>query len=87
VFRALEDHATPEGNIMPCDMWSSRFLFPPYKPLVATHMLTSFHMPKSMMMMVVSTFSGFDLLKEAYRKAIKERYKWGCYGDAMLIMD
>jgi S-adenosylmethionine:tRNA ribosyltransferase-isomerase len=87
VFRALEDQASPQGIILPCDRWSSRFIFPPYTPQAATHLLTTFHMPKSMMMMTTSAFAGFDLLKEAYRKAIKERYKWGCYGDSMLIMD
>jgi S-adenosylmethionine:tRNA ribosyltransferase-isomerase len=87
VFRALEDQSSPEGIILPCNKWTSRFIFPPHKPQVATHLITSFHMPKSMMQITVSAFAGFELLKEAYRKAIKERYRWGCYGDSMLIMD
>jgi S-adenosylmethionine:tRNA ribosyltransferase-isomerase len=86
-YRALEDRATADGNVIPCDSWTSRFIFPPYKSLVTTRLLTSFHMPKSMMMMTLSAFTGFELLSETYRKAIKERYRWGCYGDTMLVMD
>jgi S-adenosylmethionine:tRNA ribosyltransferase-isomerase len=87
VFRALEDRGTTEGTVITSETWISKFLFPPYKPLVPTHLITNFHLPRSMMMMVVTAFTGYDLLKEVYRKAIKERYRFGCYGDAMLIMD
>ncbi|GHT69186.1 S-adenosylmethionine:tRNA ribosyltransferase-isomerase [Bacteroidia bacterium] len=87
VFRAMEDNTTTLSTITPCDSWTSKFFFPPYKTIMPTHLITNFHLPRSSMMMVVSSFAGYDLLMETYRKAIKEKYKFGAYGDAMLIMD
>jgi S-adenosylmethionine:tRNA ribosyltransferase-isomerase len=85
-FRALESNVTIQ-TITPCNKWTNRFFFPPYHPVLPTHLITNFHMPRSMMMMTVSAFAGYDLLIKTYRRAIQDGYKFGCYGDAMLIID
>ena len=54
---------------------------------VATAMVSNFHMPFSIMLMLVAAFGGYDLVMEAYNQAVKEKYRFGAYGDAMLIID
>ena len=86
VMRALETVVGTEGKIKPYDGWTNKFIFPPYEFTVPTSMVTNFHLPLSTLLMMVSAFAGYDLLFKAYKVAIKEKYNFGTYGDAMLIL-
>ena len=70
----------------PFEGWTNKFLFPPHEFSVANRMITNFHLPYSTLLMMVAAFGGYDFVMEAYQKAIKEEYRFGTYGDAMLII-
>jgi S-adenosylmethionine:tRNA ribosyltransferase-isomerase len=86
VLRTLESSVSTQGYLKPFDGWTNKFVFPPYEFSVPTSMVSNFHLPLSTLLMTVSAFAGFDFLFEAYKVAIKEKYRFGTYGDAMLIM-
>jgi len=86
VMRALETVVGTEGKIKPYDGWTNKFIFPPYDFTVANAMITNFHMPYSTLIMLTAAFGDYDLIMKAYETAIKEGYKFGVYGDAMLII-
>jgi len=86
VLRTLESSVSTSGFLKPFDGWTNKFIFPPYEFSVPNKMITNFHLPYSTLLMMVSAFGGYDLVFEAYRKAIKEKYRFGTYGDAMLIL-
>ena len=86
VLRTLESSVSTDGYLKPYSGWTNKFIFPPYDFSVPNSMLTNFHLPLSTLLMMVSAFAGYDLLFEAYRVAIKEKYRFGTYGDAMLIL-
>ncbi len=86
VMRALETVAGTEGKIKPYDGWTNKFIFPPYDFTVANSMVTNFHMPYSTLLMMTAAFGGYDYVMNAYDVAIKEGYRFGVYGDAMLII-
>ena len=86
VMRTLESSVSTQMDVIPYKGWTNIFIFPPYNFQVANCMLTNFHLPKSSLMMQVAAFSGLDLLKKAYKEAIKEKYNFHTYGDAMLII-
>ncbi len=86
VLRTLESSVSTLGHLNPFDGWTNKFVFPPYEFLVPTSLISNFHMPLSTMLMNVSAFAGFDFLFKAYKLAIKEKYRFGTYGDAMLIL-
>ena len=86
VMRALETVVGTEGKIKPYDGWTNKFIFPPYDFTVANSMITNFHLPYSTLLMVTSAFGDYDLIMKAYETAIAESYKFGVYGDAMLII-
>ncbi len=86
VMRALESSVSTEGQLKPFEGWTNRFIFPPYEFSVANAMVTNFHLPYSTQLMMVTAFGGFDLIMEAYRVAKTEGYRFGTYGDAMLIL-
>ncbi len=86
VMRGLETAVSINGMIKPYDGWTNKFIYPPYDFSVATSMVTNLHLPQSTLMMMVSAFSGFDLLHKAYKEAVKEKYRFFSYGDAMLIL-
>ncbi|MCD6596652.1 MAG: tRNA preQ1(34) S-adenosylmethionine ribosyltransferase-isomerase QueA [Bacteroidales bacterium] len=86
VLRTLESSVSTEGYLNPFEGWTNKFIFPPYEPIIPNRMITNFHLPLSTLLMMVSSFSGYDFLFEAYRMAIKEKYSFGTYGDAMLII-
>lgn len=86
VLRTLESVVTTTGIVKPFEGWTNKFLFPPYDILVPNALITNLHMPKSIMMINVAAFSGFNELMKAYEIAVKEKYKFGTYGDAMLII-
>lgn len=86
VMRSMESSVSSNHRLKPYEGWTNKFIFPPYEFSIANCMITNFHTPKSTLMMMTSAFVGHDLLKEAYEIAIKEKYKFYSYGDAMLII-
>lgn len=86
VLRTLESSVSTQGHLKPYDGWTNKFVFPPHEFSVPTSMVSNFHLPLSTMLMNVSAFAGFDFLFKAYKLAIKEKYRFGTYGDAMLIL-
>jgi len=85
-MRALESSVSADLRLNQFDGWTNKFIFPPYDFSIANAMITNFHTPKSTLMMMTAAFMGFDFLKEAYAEAVKEKYKFFSYGDAMLII-
>jgi len=86
VLRTLESSVSTAGYLKPFDGWTNKFIFPPYEFSVPTRMVSNFHLPLSTLLMMVSAFAGYELLFESYKIAIKEKYRFGTYGDAMLII-
>lgn len=86
VMRTLESSVSTYGYLKPYEGWTNKFIFPPYEFSVASRMVSNFPLPLSTLFMMVSAFAGYDLLFDAYQKAIKEKYRFGTYGDAMLIL-
>ncbi len=86
VLRTLESSVSTTGHLKPFDGWTNKFIFPPYQVKVPNMMISNFHLPYSTLLMMVSAFGGFDLIADAYKTAIKEGYRFGTYGDAMLIL-
>jgi S-adenosylmethionine:tRNA ribosyltransferase-isomerase len=86
VLRTLESSVTTTGYLKPFDGWTNKFIFPPYEFNVPNCMVSNFHLPLSTLLMMVSAFAGYDFLFKAYKVAIKEKYRFGTYGDAMLIL-
>ena len=84
--RALETYVTTTEEIRPYDGWTNRFIFPPYKFSIPDAIITNFHLPHSTMLMNAAAFGGYDHIMNAYKVAIDEGYKFGTYGDAMLII-
>ena len=85
-LRAIESSVSTHGTLNPYEGWTNKFIFPPYDFRIPNCMITNFHTPKSTLMMHTAAFCGFDLLKKVYAEAIKEKYKFFTYGDAMLIL-
>lgn len=85
-IRAIESSVTTQGRITPFDGWTNKFIYPPYNFKIANCMITNFHTPKSTLLMMVCAFGGYDLMMEAYKVAVKEKYRFFTYGDAMLIL-
>jgi S-adenosylmethionine:tRNA ribosyltransferase-isomerase len=86
VLRTLESSVSTQGELKPFEGWTNKFIFPPYDFSVPTHMITNFHLPLTTLVMTVAAFAGYDFLFDAYDMAIKEKYNFGTYGDAMLII-
>ena len=86
VLRALATAVCMNGHLMTYSGWTNKFIFPPYEFTVADAMVSNFHTPYSTMVMMVTAFGGYDLVMKAYEEAVKEKYRFGCYGDAMLIL-
>ncbi len=84
--RALESSVTADGHLKPAKGWTDKFIFPPYDFKVTDRLLTNFHLPESTLLMLVSAFAGHDFMTHAYKKAIKDGYRFYSYGDAMLIV-
>ena len=85
-MRAIETSVTTQKLITPFEGWTNKFIYPPYDFNIANCMITNFHTPKSTLLMMVSAFGGHDLIMNAYEEAIKEKYNFFTYGDAMLIL-
>ncbi len=86
VLRTLESSVSTEGYLKPFSGWTNKFIFPPYEFSVPDAMVSNFHLPYSTLLMMVSAFAGYDFLFDAYKVAIAEKYRFGTYGDAMLII-
>ena len=86
VMRTLESSVSTKNEVIPFAGWTNKFLFPPHTYQIANCMLTNLHLPKSSLMMQVAAFSGLDLLKKTYKEALKKKYNFHTYGDAMLIL-
>ncbi len=86
VMRALASAVCMNGHLMTYEGWTNKFIFPPFDFTVADCMVSNFHMPYSTMLMMVAAFGGYDIVMKAYDEAVKEKYGFGAYGDAMLIM-
>jgi S-adenosylmethionine:tRNA ribosyltransferase-isomerase len=85
-MRALESSVSSQYTLNPYAGWTNKFVFPPHDFSIANAMVTNFHTPKSTLLMMVSAFAGYDFTKRAYQEAIKEKYNFFSYGDAMLII-
>jgi S-adenosylmethionine:tRNA ribosyltransferase-isomerase len=86
VLRAIESSVTTQGRLKSFEGWTNKFIFPPYDFQVPTSLITNFHLPLSTLLMAVTAFGGYEAMKKAYEVAVKEKYRFGTYGDAMLIM-
>jgi S-adenosylmethionine:tRNA ribosyltransferase-isomerase len=84
--RALESASDGSGEIGAAEGLTGLFIYPPYRFRAVDRLLTNFHLPRSTLLMLVSAFAGRDLILEAYRKAIREGYRFYSYGDVMLIL-
>ncbi|MCX7798354.1 MAG: tRNA preQ1(34) S-adenosylmethionine ribosyltransferase-isomerase QueA [Melioribacter sp.] len=84
--RALESSVTAEGFSKPNAGWTDKFIFPPYDFKITKKLITNFHAPESTLLMLVAAFAGYDFTMKAYKKALKEGYRFLSYGDAMLIL-
>ena len=87
VMRAIESTVSTDGHLKEYEGWTNKFIFPPYEFTVANAMISNFHMPLSTLLMIVAAFGGYDQVMDAYHVAMKEGYRFGTYGDAMLIID
>lgn len=86
VVRTLESSVSTSGMVKPFDGWTNKFIFPPYDFKVPDMLITNFHLPYSTLLMMAAAFAGYNQLFDAYKVAVKEKYRFGTYGDAMLIL-
>jgi len=86
VVRALETAVTSDHHVKAEKGWTDKFIYPPYEFKVVDALVTNFHLPGSTLLMLVSAFAGHDFVFKAYRKAVREKYRFYSYGDAMLIL-
>jgi len=86
VVRSLESAITSDSFVKPYEGWTDKFIFPPYEFRVVDRLITNFHLPCSTLLMLVCAFADRDLIFRAYRKAIREQYRFYSYGDAMIII-
>jgi S-adenosylmethionine:tRNA ribosyltransferase-isomerase len=85
-MRAIESSVSANKTLNPYNGWTDKFIFPPYEFSIANSMVTNFHMSESTLLMMSAGFAGYEFLMEAYHVAIKEKYHFFSYGDAMLII-
>lgn len=85
-LKTIESSVTANGRLKASNGWTDRFIIPPYEFKIANALITNFHLPESTLLMTTSAFGGYNLIMKAYQEAIKEKYKFFSYGDAMLIL-
>jgi S-adenosylmethionine:tRNA ribosyltransferase-isomerase len=85
-MRTLETSVSAGGKLKPSEGWTDKFIFPPFDFKICSGLLTNFHTPESTLLMMACAFGGYDLVMKAYQEAIKEKYRFFSYGDAMLII-
>jgi S-adenosylmethionine:tRNA ribosyltransferase-isomerase len=86
VMRGLESSVSSFGTLNPYDGWTHKFIYPPFEFSIANSMISNFHTPKSTLLMMVSAFGGKDFVMKAYKEAMKKKYNFSSYGDAMMII-
>ncbi len=86
VLRAIETSVTTKREITAFEGWTNKFIFPPYDFYIPDALITNFQLPQSTMLMFVAAFGGYETVMNAYETAVKENYRFGAYGDAMLII-
>ena len=87
VVKATETAVGTDGMLKEYDGWTNKFIFPPYDFGLADSMIANFYHPLSTLLMETAAFGGYDLVMEAYNLAVKHGYMFGCYGDALLIVN
>ncbi|MEO9870420.1 tRNA preQ1(34) S-adenosylmethionine ribosyltransferase-isomerase QueA [Ekhidna sp.] len=85
-MKTLESSVSANGLLKDNSGWTDKFIFPPYEFKICDALITNFHLPESTLLMMASAFGGYELIQEAYQTAIKEKYRFFSYGDAMLII-
>jgi S-adenosylmethionine:tRNA ribosyltransferase-isomerase len=85
-MRALETSFTADKLLKPSEGWTNIFIHPPYNFSISDALVTNFHLPKTSLLIMTCAFAGYDLTMEAYKKAIKDKYRFFSYGDAMLVI-
>ncbi len=85
-MRSLESSVSAAGRLKENEGWTDKFIFPPYEFKICNALISNFHMPESTLLMMACAFGGYELVMEAYQTAIKEKYRFFAYGDAMLIL-
>lgn len=85
-MRSIESAVSATGNLKAAEGWTNKFIYPPYDFSIANCMITNFHLPKTSLLIMISAFTGHDLAMEVYAEAVKEKYSFFSYGDAMLIL-
>ena len=85
-MRAVETSVSTDGMLKPYEGWTNKFIFPPYDFSIADALITNFHTPLSTLLMMISAFGGHELMMSTYKEAVKEKYRFYSYGDAMLII-
>lgn len=86
VMRSLESSVSSNGMLNEFEGWTNKFVFPPHDFSIANSMVTNFHLPKSTLLMMISAFADHEMIIQAYKEAIKEKYRFYSYGDAMMIL-
>lgn len=85
-LKTVESSVTANGRLKASSGWTDKFIIPPYEFKIANALITNFHLPESTLLMTTAAFGGYDLVMKAYKEAIKQKYKFFSYGDAMLIL-
>lgn len=86
VVRTLESAAASDGSLRPGGGWTDLFIYPGYRWRVVDALVTNFHLPRSTLLMLVAAFAGRERILAAYREAVRRRYRFFSFGDAMLIL-
>lgn len=85
-MRSIETAVSADDMLKAAEGWTNKFIYPPYEFSIADSMVTNFHLPKSSLLIMACAFGGYDLIMSAYEEAVKEKYRFFSYGDAMLIV-
>ncbi|GAB3648802.1 tRNA preQ1(34) S-adenosylmethionine ribosyltransferase-isomerase QueA [Echinicola sediminis] len=85
-LKTVESSVTANNRLKASSGWTDKFIIPPYEFKIANSLITNFHMPESTLLMTTAAFGGYDLVMKAYQEAVKEKYRFFSYGDAMLII-
>lgn len=85
-MRAIATSVCMNGHLMTYSGWTNKFIFPPHEFTVCNSMISNLHLPQSTLLMMVAAFGGYNLVMKAYDEAVKEGYRFGAYGDAMLLL-
>ena len=86
VAKAMETAVGTDGLLKEYEGWTNKFIFPPYDFTLPTALISNFQLPMSPMLMIACSFGGYDVVMKAYEQAVKKDYRFGAYGDAMLII-